>query len=87
MLAGVLTLCTMMISARGTGLGPETDRVLAATAVESWVTADVVGGQSVAIYWMAYAGVCASCLLTFAFSNAPFGPMMVCARVCSLVLG
>lgn len=85
MLAGALTLCTTMISARGTGLGDDVGGVLAATSVETTVTPNVVGGQSVSIYWLAVAGVCGSCLVMVALGHAPFGTIATCAHVCSLV--
>lgn len=87
MLAGALTLCTTMVSARGTGLDGEVGEVLAATSVEASVTAAVVGGQSVPIYWAAFAGLCGSCLLMFAFGNVPLGTALQCAHACSLMFG
>ena len=86
-LAGALTLCTTMISAHETRLDDEVGGVLAATSVEVSVTAAVVGGQSVPIYWAAFAGLCGSCLLMYAFGNVPLGTALQCAHVCSLMFG
>jgi F0F1-type ATP synthase membrane subunit c/vacuolar-type H+-ATPase subunit K len=86
MLAGALTLCTTMISARGTGLDGEVDGVVAAASVEASATTDVVGGQTFTMYWVVL-GVCGSCLLMIAAGTAPPGAIVPCAYFCSLGLG
>ena len=87
MLTGALTLCTTMISARGTGLDGEVGGVLAATSVEASVAGAVVGGQSVIIFWAAVTGACASCLLSIASGNATLGTIVPCAYICHLAFG
>ena len=87
MLAGALTLCTTMISARGTGLDGEVGEVLAATSVETSVTAAVVGGQMAIMVWAAFAGLCMSCLPMIVSGTAPLVTVVSCAQVCYLAFG
>lgn len=87
MLAGALTLCTTMISARGTGLDGEVDGVVAAASVEASATTDVVGGQIIIAVWAALVGLCMSCLPMVLSGTSPLVTIVSCAQICHLALG